>query len=381
MARQKAERLPQQAADARERNLPDLPFLLLTILLTAIGVVMMYSASYPRAFVEENGNGMYFFIRQLIFAVVGVGAMIVVSYLNYQYWRRMSVWVLAGAVLLLVIVLFMKPVNGARRWIPIFGVTVQPSEIAKLGVVLTFSAMLAYKRERLRSFRTGLLPFILIVIVVVGLLALEPHLSAIIIIGLTAFILMYLGEVPGKWLLLLAGAALVFVAVYLALRGYANDRITAWLDPYADPQNKGYQILQSLYAIGSGGLFGLGFGKSRQKYLYLPEEHNDYVFAIVCEELGFVGAALIVLLFALLVIRGYWIAMHAPDRFGKLVAAGQTTLLALQVLLNIGVVTNVLPATGNSLPFFSYGGTALMLQLAEMGIMLNISKNGVNNLL
>ena len=381
MARQKAERLPQQAADARERNLPDLPFLLLTILLTAIGVVMMYSASYPRAFVEENGNGMYFFIRQLIFAVVGVGAMIVVSYLNYQYWRRMSVWVLAGAVLLLVIVLFMKPVNGARRWIPIFGVTVQPSEIAKLGVVLTFSAMLAYKRERLRSFRTGLLPFILIVIVVVGLLALEPHLSAIIIIGLTAFILMYLGEVPGKWLLLLAGAALVFVAVYLALRGYANDRITAWLDPYADPQNKGYQILQSLYAIGSGGLFGLGFGKSRQKYLYLPEEHNDYVFAIVCEELGFVGAALIVLLFALLVIRGYWIAMHAPDRFGKLVAAGLTTLLALQVLLNIGVVTNVLPATGISLPFFSYGGTALMLQLAEMGIMLNISKNGVNNLL
>ena len=180
---------------------------------------------------------------------------------------------------------------------------------------------------------------------------------------------------------MLFAAAAVFLGAYLALRGYASDRITAWLHPEDFAQTKGYQVLQSLYAIGSGGLFGLGFGKSRQKYLYLPEEHNDYIFSIVCEELGFVGAALIIVLFALLIIRGYWIAMHAPDRFGKLVAAGLTTLLALQVALNIGVVSNVLPSTGISLPFFSYGGTALIVQLAEMGIVLNISRSCKNNLL
>lgn len=379
------ERLSQPAersAERRERYLLDLPFLLLTIVLVAVGLIMMYSASYARAYQEEAGNGAFYFLRQGGFAVVGILVMLLVSRVNFLFWRRFAFWILAASVLLLLLVpVIGVGAGGAKRWLSLFGITFQPSEIAKLGVVLTYAAMISTLKDKMKTFRYGVLPFVLILLVIVGLLALEPHLSAIIIICATGAALMFLGGTSGKWFLALGVAAVVFVVGYLALRGYANDRITAWLHPEEYAQTKGYQILQSLYAIGSGGLFGLGFGKSRQKYLYLPEEHNDYIFSVVCEELGFVGAALIIILFALLIIRGYWIAMHAPDRFSALVAAGLSTLLALQVGLNIGVVTNVLPATGISLPFFSYGGTALLLQLFEMGIILNISRNARNNLL
>ena len=213
------------------------------------------------------------------------------------------------------------------------------------------------------------------------LLVLQPHLSAIIIIFAVGASMMFLGGTRYRWFVLLGIAALIFGAVYLATMGYASERITAWRNPWADQSDTSYQIVQSLYAIGSGGLMGLGLGRGRQKYLYLPEEHNDYIFAIVCEELGFVGAMVILLLFMLLIIRGYWIAMHARDRFGALVVGGITTLLALQVFFNIGVVTNFLPSTGISLPFFSYGGTALLLQLFEMGLILSVSRQSNNQLL
>ena len=192
--------------------------------------------------------------------------------------------------------------------------------------------------------------------------------------------MMFLGGTPKKWFLIGFGVALVGAALYLAIFPYAAARLESWRDPFSDPSDSGLQLVQSLYAIGSGGLMGLGFGKSRQKYLYLPEEHNDYIFAIVCEELGFIGAVVIILLFVLLIVRGFLIAQRARDRFGTLVAAGLSTLLALQVFFNIGVVTNFLPSTGISLPFFSYGGTALMMQLGEMGIILNISRNTKRNL-
>ena len=338
-----------------ERGLLDLPFLILTVLLVAIGVVMMFSASYARAYMEEEGNSTYYFFRQAMFAGAGIVIMWIVSRVNYQLWRPLAPVILLGSVGLLLLVPFIGiEEGGATRWISLFGITTfQPSEIAKLGV----------------------LPFAGILLVIAGLLALEPHLSATLIILATGAAMMFLGGTRLRWFglgILVVGAA---VFLYLQVFGYASDRITAWLDPFSDPSDDGYQIVQSLYAIGSGGLMGLGFGRSRQKYLYLPEEHNDYVFAIICEELGFLGAMLIILLFVLLIVRGYWIAMHARDRFGSLVAAGITTLLALQVFLNIGVVSNFLPATGISLPFFSYGGTALLLQLFEMGIVLNISRS------
>ena len=227
----------------------------------------------------------------------------------------------------------------------------------------------------MKTFKYGFLPYMVILGLIAILLFLEPHMSATIIILALGFVMMILGGTNWKFLAGLAVAGIVLVVVYLATKGYTADRIKAWLDPESYPLDEGLQILQSQYAIGSGGLLGLGFGKSRQKYLYLPEEHNDYIFAIVCEELGFVGAVGILILFAMLILRGYWIAMHARDRFSMLMAAGLTTLLAIQVFLNVAVVTNLLPATGISLPFFSSGGTALIMQLAENGIMLNISRS------
>ena len=364
-----------------ERGLMDIPFLLLTLLLVAIGVIMMFSASYARAFYKE-GSSTYYFARQGGFALAGIVVMWLVSRINYQWWRVGSVPMMAAAVVLLILVpVIGNEENGATRWIRLFGIGFQPSELAKLAVVLCFAAMISFYRDRMQTFRYGVLPFAGILVVIAGLLYLEPHLSATLIILATGAVMMFLGGTKLRWFGLGAGLVALVMIVYLTTQGYASDRITAWRDPFSDQSDKGYQILQSLYAIGSGGMMGLGLGRSRQKYLYLPEEHNDYLFPIVCEELGFVGAVLVLLLFALLIFRGYWIAIHARDRFGSLVAAGITTLLLLQVFLNVGVVTNLLPATGISLPFFSYGGTALLVQLTEMGIILNISRSNRNNLI
>ena len=380
------ERLPDPQTGRRrvildERGLLDVPFLVLTVLLVLIGVLMMFSASYARAYSAE-GKATYYFARQAVFAIVGIGIMLFFSTWNYQIWRSVSFFILAAAIVFLLLVpLIGIEENGAKRWIYLGFTSFQPSEVAKLGIVLTFASMISYYSERMQSFREGILPFVVILAVVCGLLVLEPHLSAIIIILGVSAAMLFLGGVKLRWFALGLGVVGVFVAVYLATKGYAGDRIQAWLHPFEDESDSGYQIVQSLYAIGSGGLMGLGLGRSRQKYLYLPEEHNDYIFPIVCEELGFVGAMVVLLLFLLLILRGYWIALHARDRFGMLVVGGLTTLLALQVFLNIGVVTNLLPATGISLPFFSYGGTALLIQLFEMGVILSVSRQNDNKLI
>ncbi len=364
-----------------ERGLIDLPFLLLTVLLVLIGVIMMFSASYASAYADEGSSTAYF-ARQGLFALVGIGIMLFVSRLNYQMWRALSFPIMAGAIFLLMLVpIFGTKENGARRWIYLGFTSFQPSEVAKLAVVLTFATLMSSYKDKMKTFRYGVLPFAAILGAIALLLALEPHLSAIIIIFSVGGVMMFLGGTELKWFGLAIGVAALFAFIYLKFMGYASDRIVAWRDPWADASNDGYQIVQSLYAIGSGGLMGLGLGKGRQKYLYLPEEHNDYIFAIVCEELGFVGAMVVLLLFVLLILRGYWIAMHARDRFGALMVGGLTTLLALQVFFNIGVVTNFLPATGISLPFFSYGGTALLLQLFEMGLILSVSRQSNNQLL
>ena len=362
-----------------ERGLIDLPFLILTLLLLLIGMVMMFSASYARAYMEE-GTSSYYFVRHAGFVLGGIAIMVVVSMVNHEILRLFSFWIMALAVVLLIMVAIpgigIKE-GGARRWLYL-GVGFQPSEIAKAAVVIYFAALIVKFKGKMATFRYGILPFACILGVVSILLLLEPHLSGTVIILCTGAAMLWLGGVQKRWFALLVG--LVGLVVYLVIKypdllaEYAGARITAWLDPFSDPGDTGYQITQSLYAIGSGGLTGLGLGKSRQKYLYLPEEHNDYIFSIICEELGFIGAMVILLLFALLIIRGYWIAMRATDRFGALLAAGFTTLLALQVFFNIGVVTNFLPATGISLPFFSYGGTALLIQMAEMGVILSVSR-------
>lgn len=364
-----------------ERGLLDVPFLALTVLLVVIGVVMMFSASYARAYAEE-GKATYYFARQSIFAVLGIAMMLFVSRINYQIWRGASFIVLAVSLVFLMLVpIIGTEEGGAKRWIWIGFTSFQPSELTKLAIVMSFASLMSTYREKMQTFRYGVAPFAAILLVVCALLALERHFSGILIILAIGASMMFLGGTQLRWFAIGGAAVAAFAVVYLTTMGYASDRVTAWRDPMSDPSDTGYQILQSLYAIGSGGLMGLGFGKSRQKYLYLPEEHNDYIFPIVCEELGFVGALVIILLFILLIIRGYWIAMHARDRFGALMAAGLTTHMALQTFLNIGVVTNFLPATGISLPFFSYGGTALLLQLFEMGLILAVSRQNDNKLL
>ena len=363
-----------------ERGMLDMPFLVLTVLLVIIGVIMMFSASYASAYATE-GTSTYYFARQGLFAVAGIGIMLFVSRLNYQMWRVLSRPILLVTMAIMLITpIFGLTGGGATRWIRIGSIRFQPSEVAKLAVIMSYAQLIARYKDRMKTFR-GLLPFIGILGVMVVALLFQSHLSGIIITCAVAAAMLFMGGVQLRWFALGIGAIALLGVIYLSTMGYAADRITAWLDPWSDPQDTGFQIIQSLYAIGSGGLMGLGLGRSRQKYQYLPEEHNDYIFPIVCEELGFVGAVVIILLFMMLIIRGYWIAMHAKDRFGALLVGGISTLMALQVFFNIGVVTNFLPATGISLPFFSYGGTALLIQLFEMGLVLSVSRQSDNRLL
>ena len=387
--RQQRRRELEQESRELAKGPIDLPFFILVMLLTGVGLVMLLSASFPSAYYETDGqNPMSYFIRQGVFAIMGVAAMLFIGKINYQRFRGLAKPLLYLAVILLILVIVPgNPLaitrNNATRWLGIPGTSLQfqPSEIAKLAVVIYFADSISKKKDRMQTFRYGIAPYAVLLIVLAALVGIEPHLSGAILIMGAGAVMMLVGGIHWRWVGLAMGAAGLLLYLVLGVIGYNASRIEMWHNPWLDPQGAGYQLRQSLITIGSGGLWGVGLGKSRQKFLYLPEEHNDYVFSIVCEELGFVGAALIILLFVLLIVRGYWIAMHARDRFGALVAAGLTTLLLLQVFLNIGVVTNFLPATGISLPFFSYGGTALLIQLAEMGIVLNISRSNKRNLI
>ncbi len=366
-----------RAAVRRAEGHVDYPFLFLVLLLLAVGLTMLYSASYAQSEYDTGYTiSTRYLQKQAVCAALGLIAMWVLSRIPAAFWMHFA-WVLyaVSIVLLLSVLLVGESVNGARRWINIAGLQFQPSEIAKFTVIVLFARLTRLFGADAKQFRYGVLGFGAALMGILVPLALEKHLSAIMLIGLVAVVMMFVSGTRPKWLLLGAGAAVVFVVVYVSVMGYAGDRITAWLHPEEDPGDTGYQILQSLYAIGSGGLFGRGFGKSRQKYLYLPFQYNDYIFSIICEELGLIGALLIILLFAALILRGYWIALRAPDRFSTALAAGLVTLIAVQTVLNLGVVTNLLPSTGVALPFFSYGGTALAVNLGEMGVVLGISRH------
>ena len=354
----------------------DIPFLMILLVLLAVGLIMLYSASSAQSMYDTGYTDSTRYLQKQGFcAFIGLLAMWLLSRVPTDLWYR-TAWPLYGIsiVLLLCVLLFGQSVNGAKRWINIAGLQFQPSEIAKFTLILLFARLTRGFGTDARMFRYGVLGFGGALLGILIPLALEKHLSAIMLMGMVAVVMMFVAGTHPKWLLAGAAAAAVFVVVYISLMGYAGDRVTAWLHPEEDPADTGYQILQSLYAIGSGGLFGLGFGKSRQKYLYLPFQYNDYIFAIICEELGLVGALLIIVLFIALILRGYWIALHASDRFSMVLGAGLITLIAVQTILNLGVVTNLLPSTGIALPFFSYGGTALAVNLGEMGILLSISR-------
>ena len=370
----------------------DLPFLMLVLLLLGIGLIMMFSASYATAYYHD-GDPLLYIARQAMFGGVGVVAMYVVSKINYQTFRWMAPIALVGSIFLLLLVYTPLGVerNSARRWLKL-GIEFQPSEFAKIAVILFFAARLCkrdtekHKRYKNRSFfgrlynlldRIGfieLVPYMLVLGVVAGLVVFQPHMSGTLLILAGGASVLFAAGIHWGWFL--AGGSLVggLAAIIIAFTPYMNARIDLWQNPWNYIQGNGYQTVQSLIAMGSGGLLGLGFGNSMQKMLYLPELENDFVFPIVVEELGFVGGLVVLILFALLILRGYWLALHARDKFGALTIVGIITLLAVQVFLNIGVVTNLIPNTGISLPFFSYGGTALMIQLAEMGVVLGISR-------
>ena len=357
-------------------NSVDPVFLILVLVLLSLGLLMLWSASFPQSEFDSNYTESTRYLRKQFFcAILGLGAMAAFSRMDASFWRRYAWHVYAAAIVLLLAVLAVgQSVNGAKRWVSIAGIQFQPSEIAKFAVILVFARLSRVYGPRAAEFRYGVLGFSAALLGILVPLALEKHLSAILLIGMVAVVMMFLSGTRMKYLLMGAALAGVFVLVYITFMGYAGDRVSAWLDPQSDPSDTGYQILQSLYAIGSGGVFGLGFGRGRQKYLYLPFQYNDYIFAIVCEELGLLGAAGIMALFAALILRGYHIARSARDRFSSMLCAGLTTLLAVQTVLNLCVVTNMLPSTGIALPFFSYGGTALAVTLGEMGIILAVSR-------
>ena len=391
LTREQALRIQERRARQREkeqesrelaRGPVDLPFLVLVVLLTVIGLIMLLSASFPSAYYETDGeNPLFYFTRQGVFAIMGMAVMLLIGKINYQRFRALAQPLLFLSVILLILVLIpANPIaitrNNATRWLGIPGTSFQfqPSEVAKVAVVLYFSDNISKKKDLMRTFRHGILPYAIILVVLAGLVGLEPHLSGALLIMGAGAVLMLVGGINWAWVGGAVGAAGIMMYLVLFVIGYNASRIEMWHNPWADAQGKGYQLSQSLISIGSGGLLGVGLGRSRQKFLFLPEEHNDFIFAIVCEELGLIGAAIIMLLFAALILRGYWIALHARDRFGSLMVVGVTTLIGLQTFLNIGVVTGLLPTTGISLPFFSYGGTALLMQLAEMGFVLSVSR-------
>ena len=366
----------RRTAKPRSGDTIDIPFLVILLTLLAVGLVMLYSASSAQSMYDTGyTDSTRYLQKQLFCALLGLVSLWVLSRVPAQLWYKLAwplYWVSIG--LLLCVLLFGQSVNGAKRWISIAGLQFQPSEVAKFTLILLFARLTRGFGAAAREFRYGVLGFGAALLGILIPLALEKHLSAIMLMGMVAVVMMFVAGTHPKWLLAGAAAAAIFVFVYISLMGYAGDRVTAWLHPEEDPADTGYQILQSLYAIGSGGLFGLGLGKSRQKYLYLPFQYNDYIFAIICEELGLVGALLIIALFAALILRGYWIALRASDRFSTVLGAGLITLIAIQTALNLGVVTNLLPSTGIALPFFSYGGTALAVNLSQMGILLSISR-------
>ena len=359
----------------------DVPFCLIILVLLAVGITMMFSASYPVAYYGQ-GDSYYYLKRQLIFAVIGIVLMLAVSYLDYHHYHRFAAVILGASYFALLLVLVIPgQEGGVHRWIYIGPVGIQASEISKFAVILFLAHWGSRYYDKMGTLKYGVLPGLAVLGSTSLLLLLEPHYSCIVIIGLLTVIMMFLSGIKLKWLAIAAAllAAVILLLWATGMLTYAMERMDGWgqaLEYKTEEQwQQTWQTRNSLYAIGSGGLFGLGLGQSRQKYLYLPEPQNDFIFAIVCEELGLVGAVAILLIFALLVWRGVVISLRARDRFGKLLGVGLISHIGLQVILNILVITDWLPNTGISLPFFSYGGSSLLMLMFEMGVILSVSRS------
>ncbi len=358
----------------------DIPLLTATILLVVVGIIMVFSSSYTYA-LSNTGDGAHYLKRVLMWAALGTIALTFCSAFPYRIWAKFSNLIMLAALILLVVVLTSagKEVNYAQRWIEVGGITIMPSELAKAAVIFYMAATMEKNKHRIKTFRYGCVPHLLIGGIVFALVYQQPDFSTGLIIVSIMMIMLF---VSGVNMIHFAGLSVMGVGsvvaalgyIFISGQGYKARRLIAYMDPWADPMDAGLQTVQSLLAIGSGGVAGRGIGRSIQKHLYLPEPQNDFIFAIIGEEVGFFGATLVLLLFAIFIWRGACIAMSAPDVFSCLTATGITSMVAIQVIVNVGVATSLLPVTGIPLPFISYGGSALLVMMACTGIMLNISK-------
>jgi cell division protein FtsW len=369
---EKSETNSKKRSRAEERI--DVATLVVTLVLVLFGLIMMYSASYASA-IYMFGDGFRYIRTQAIYAVLGIIAMLVISNINYRILHRFSWLILGITMLLMLITLFMPEINGAKRWIIIGGFTFQPSELMKFAVICIISHLASVNPKAMREFKYGFLQPVIILTAIIGIMLLQRHISGAVIILMIAVSMMFLGGT--RFNLLVISAAVSVIVIFAVVKSgkfdYALSRLEVWRNS-PESSSVGYQTFQSLVAIGSGGLFGLGLGNSRQKHLYLPEPHNDFIFAIICEELGLVAAVTIIVLFIVFIIKGLRISLLSKDRFGALLAMGITLQIGIQALLNIAVVSNTIPNTGISLPFFSQGGTSLVILLAEVGVLLSVSK-------
>ncbi len=355
----------------------DGPLLFMVLLLMATGLLALYTASYVYSYYYNKGNGMFYLYRQGIFAIAGVFAMLVISRINYHFYGFFHKYFFGAVLVLMYLTPFIgKTVKGAKRWIG-FGdlLTFQPSELMKVAVIISFAYVAAHMPvEELRTFRRGVMPFLEALAVIAGAMVLQSHLSGTVIIFAIGLIVLFVAGIKVWYFVPVGVGSSVAAIAYIVTNEYAQRRVASWLDPFLDLRKSGWQAAMSHIAIGSGGVWGLGLGQGRQKHLFIPEPANDFVFSAWCEEMGLFGALLILVMFAYLIYRGFYIARSARDKFGCLLATGISAKLAIQALLNLFVVTGIFPVTGAALPFFSYGGTALLIQLAEMGILLNVSR-------
>jgi cell division protein FtsW len=357
-----------------QRTKPDFWLILLSFILVGYGLVMVFSTSYYKGILDYQ-NAYYFFNKQLIFAGIGLVLFFIFSNIPYHWYRKhVGKFLLVSLLMLLFVLIFADETNGARRWIKIGSFTFQPSEFVKIVLILYTASIMVKKQEVLHNFKKTILPPLTVITIFCGLLVIQPHYSATIIIFTTCMIIIFCGGAKLRQLFLLVSAGIPVLVGVLFLDQYRINRVMALFDPFSDPQNHGYQVIYSLYAIGPGGITGVGLGKSIQKMAYLPEAHTDFIFSIIAEELGFIGAGTLIILFAIYVIRGVRISLRARDLFGTLLGIGIVSLFAIQVVFNLGVVTALLPVTGVPLPFISYGGSSLMFQLVATGILLNISR-------
>lgn len=377
--RTKKEPLLKRIKDARLlRGRMDFTILLMITALCAFGLVMIFSASYYYAqhYSGANNDSFYYLKKQLVYLLIGYPVMLLVSMIDYRIVERMrSLFMAVSLILLVAVLIWGQDLNGGKRWLPVAGITIQPSELAKFGLMIFMCSYMSRHRNEMNTFRFGMLPMLIAIGAIAGLVMLQPNMSMAVIIGFIGVVLLYLGGCDIKQLLGLGVLAVIAVVVLAFAQPYRRARMTSFSNPENDPLGSGYQLLQSYYAIGSGGFFGKGLNNSYQKLLYMTYGESDFIFAILCEEFGFIGGLIVILMYAWIVFRGIVISMRCRNRFGSLLAAGISIVFGFQVFVNIGVVTGLLPTTGQSLPFISAGGTSLIVFLAAMGLLLSISRD------